>query len=52
MPRPTNLPFENFKEFIYDRYIIQNHSVQNVLQELADQGVKYSRTTFMKKIAG
>lgn len=50
MPRPTSLPFESFKDFIYQSYIIQNHSVENVLRELEVQGLKCSRTTFMKKI--
>lgn len=50
MPRPASLPFEDFKDFIYHSYIIQNHSIGNVLQELEVQGLKCSRTSFMKKI--
>ena len=47
----TILPFENYKNFIYQSYIIQDLSVNQVLKALEVQDFKCSRASFMKKIA-
>ena len=48
---PTILPFENYKTFIYQSYIIHDLSVKQVLEALETQGLKCSRAAFMKKIS-
>ena len=48
---PSLLPFENYKSFIYQHYIIQDLSVKKVLNRLEAESLKSSRSTLIKRIA-